>query len=343
MKRRAKLFITDTADAAMMMLQMPFPSQINVQPGIGVVGDFCDTNPRAALNAGPGGLICGPAGVVVGRFAWATQAVSDGDNAPASVSNNGTGLPSGFVHREQQALITTYLAESGMVVPPGFPITLFMSGGFFVINSGTAQALPGQYAYANYANGLITFAAGTQATVGTGQNGGAATITGSIGPVSSTFTGSISGNILTVTGTVSGGVVVGGTLSGGTGIVAGTNIVSQISGTPGGVGTYAVSIPEQTVALALLTEASGLLTVSAVTGTIGLGVQLTGTANNMVPTTVTAFGTGSGGAGTYVVGASQTILVNSTVTGQTNIQTKFIAMSAGLPGELVKMSSWPFN
>lgn len=321
---------------------MPFPNQVNVQPGVAVAGDFCDTNPRYTVDAGPGGLVAGPAGVTVGRFAWATALAMDSDNAPASVANFGSGLPTGFVHREQQGLNTTYLAEASMTVPQGFPITLFAAGGFWVVNSGTAQALPGMYAYANFANGLVTFAAGSQAAIGTGQNGGAASVTGTISSVSVNFSGYISGNILTVTGSVNGLIAVGGTLTGGTGTAAGTQIVGQLSGTPGGVGTYALNIGEQTVNngsnSVIFTETYGSLGVTAVgSGVLGVGDLLTGT-SVAASTTITALGTGSGGTGSYIVNVAQN-MGSSTLTAQTNVQTKYIAMSGGNAGELVKISN----
>jgi len=324
---------------------MPFPNQVYVQPAIAVAGDFCDANPRATLQAGAGGLVAGPAGVTVGRFAWVNNTQIDTEGAPASVSNNGTGVPSGFVHREQQGLITQYLQEYSMLVPAGFPVTLFISGGFFVRNAGATTATPGMFAFANYADGSVVFGAGTQTAADAGSGTlNAATVTGSIGPQTVTFNGSITGAVLTVTGTVSGGsIVVGGTLSGGTGVATGTSIVSQLTGTVGGVGTYAVSIAEQSVASALLTESYGLLTAATVTGTIGVGDTLTGTASGMVPAIITALGTGSGGAGTYILNATQTIALNSTITAATNVQTKYIAVSTGATGELVKITSWIYG
>lgn len=320
--------------------QMPFPNQVNVQPGVAVAGDFASTNPRYSVDAGPGGLVAGPAGVTVGRFAWATDLSIDTDNAPASVANFGTGMPTGFVHREQQGLNTIYLAESSMFIPHGFPITLMSGGDFWVVNSGTTQALVGQYAFANFANGLVTFAAGSQAAIGTG-NTGAASVTGTIAAGSITFSGYISGNILTVTGSTTGTIVVGGTLTGGTGTAAGTQIISQLTGTPGGVGTYALNIPEQTVNngsnSVIFTETYGVLNVTGITGVLGVGDVLSGT-GIAVGTTVTALGTGSGGTGTYILNITQTVST-STWNAQINVQTKWIAMSSGLAGELVKISN----
>jgi hypothetical protein len=59
--------------------------------------------------------------------------------------------------------------------------------------------------------------------------------------------GSISGNILTIIAMTSGSLARGAIISG-TGIFTGTQIIQQLSGTAGGVGTYEVSVGEQTVA-----------------------------------------------------------------------------------------------
>lgn len=369
LKRRIHMALSETADLSLALGQyedvrlanyeaardalaaagaklMPFPSQVNVQPSPAVAGDFASTNPRSSYLAGPGGLVAGSAGLTVGRFAWATYATEDTDGAPATASNAfggiipgvGGNLPSGLVHREQQGLITQYLAESSMVIPAGFPVTLMNGGDYWVKNDGSTQAVPGQYAFANFADGRVVFGAGTQSTVGTGSTS-SGTMTGSIGPQTATFNGSITGNLLTVTNLVSGTIQVGGTLSGGTGVFTGTQIVSQVSGTIGGVGTYSVNVAEQTVASALLTESYGLLTVASSAVTIGVGDLLTGTASGMVPTVVSALGTGSGGAGTYIVSATQTIALNSIITATLNVQTKFIAMTSGLAGEIVKITN----
>lgn len=344
--RLANYEVARSALAAAGAKMMPFPNQVNVQPAPAVAGDFASTNPRSAYLAGPGGLVCGAAGVTVGRFAWANYVTEDSDSAPATVTNAfngvvpgvGGNLPSGLVHREQQGLITLYLGESSMVIPAGFPVTLMNGGDFWVKNDGSTQATPGMYAFANFADGRVVFGTGTQSTIGTGSTS-SGTVTGSIGPQTATFNASISGNTMTVTNLVSGTIQVGGTVSGGTGVVAGTQIVSQVSGTTGGVGVYQVNIAEQTVSSALLTEAYGLFTVASSAVTLAVGDLLTGTASGMVPTVVTALGTGSGGAGTYIVSATQTIALNSIVTATLNIQTKFIAMTSGLAGELVKITN----
>lgn len=308
-----------------------FPSQVNVQPAPAVAGDFCNTNPRNTVDAGPGGLVAGPAGVTIGLFAWLANSFFDVNSAPQVANNFGTGLPAGFVHREQQGLITQYLQASGTLIPAGFMVTLFASGGFWVANAGTNEVVPGMKAYAAFATGAITFAATGTPTTGS--------FTGSIGAATASFTGSISGNVLTVTAVSAGTLVAGASLSGGSGIVATSQITAQLTGTTGGIGTYQVNIAEQTVPAAALTATYGILTVTGTVtgGTLGVGQTLTGSgvaANSYI----TQLGTGAGGAGTYYVSPTQTV-GSITTTFAANIETKWFARSGGLPGELIKMDS----
>lgn len=157
-----------------------FPTAINYAPAPAVEGDFCDSNPRHSVNAGPGGLIVGSAGAVVGRFCWAT-APDDQDGTPASVTNSGTGPVTGFLHREQQGLITTYLQESGMTVPPGFPITLMKSGGYWVRNAGSGAVTMNQKAFASTTNGSVSFAAAGATVAGSVETKWIAQSTGAAG------------------------------------------------------------------------------------------------------------------------------------------------------------------
>jgi len=318
---------------------MPFQTQVQTQPAFAVAGDFASSNPRSSVLAGPGGLVSGAAGVTIGRFAWATNPV-DGSGSPSQVSNNGVGPVTGFVHREQQGLITTYLAESGMVIKPGFAMTLMDSGDFWVTNDGATQALPGMKAFANYADGKVTFAA---------AGGAAATATSdtfTIAAETASVTGSISDDVLTVTAVGSGLLVPGETLSG-SGVATGTLIVSQLTPllageTAGGVGRYYVSIAGQTVASTTITGAYGLLTIGGtIVGSFGIGDVLSGssiTSGNHI----TGLGTGTGKAGTYYVSVGDTAS-SGTVTASLGIETKWYARSTGNVGELVMISSQPLG
>lgn len=218
-----------------------------------------------------------------------------------------------------------------MLVPAGFAITAFDSGDFWARNAGTTQATPGMKAYANYADGRATFAA-------TGAPAGATSSAASIAAATASFTGSIAGNILTVTAVSSGLVIAGETISG-TGIATGTQIVGQVSGTTNGIGTYTVSIPEQTVASTTISGTYGVLTVGGtVVGTFGVGNTLSGT-NVVAGTAIASQLTGTtGGAGTYVV-TNNTVVASTAITSATNVETKWFCRTSGLPGELVKISS----
>lgn len=91
---------------------------------------------------------------------------------------------------------------------------------------------------------------------------------------SASFTGEISGTTLTVTGLV--GTLVTGMTVTGTGVVVGTYIVNQLSGAPGGPGTYEIS-ETQTVTPAVVMS-------GAVTGYVYIG----GTNGFVIPSGTTA-------------------------------------------------------
>jgi hypothetical protein len=134
-------------------------------------------------------------------------------------------------------------------------------------------------------------------------------------PSSAIFTGSISGTTLTVSVMQSGTIAVGQAIFG-QGIAQNTVITALGTGT-GGVGTYTVS-DSQTVASTAINSVvspasfTGLivgttLVVTAVSsGTIQIGqtIEAAGIVNGTI---ITAFGTGSGGVGTYTVSASQNL------------------------------------
>lgn len=310
---------------------MPFPNSVQVQPAIGVWGDFSDGNPRSFIDAGAGGLVAGPSGVTIGRAVWLSYSSADANGAPAAVNNYGTGVPAGIIHRQQQALITAYLAEASMVIPAGFPTAVLNGGGIFAKNEGATQALPGQYAYASYANGAISFAAAGAASTATST-------TFSISAQTFAVVGSVNGNILTVASVTSGTLYPGAVLtSNATGSIA-----SQLTGTTGGVGTYALTTAEQIVASGTAIGGGyGLLTLGGtVTGTFSIGDTLSGTSvaagsSILANASNGASLTGAGGAGTYV---TLTATASSgTITAATNVQTGWVAASSGLAGELVKI------
>lgn len=313
-------------------------STVTTQPAPGIAGDFCDANPRYSVDAGPGGLVAGASGLAIGLFAWTSFSQIDGDGAPAACNNFGSGAVAGFVGRAQQGLITTYLSDAGVTIPAGFQCTLFSAGGFWAKNDGATQAVPGQKAYANFTTGKVSFAAPNSATTASAT---ASTIAAG---TAATFTGSIAGNVLTTSGSVTNTIYPGAVLSGGT-VASGTTIVSQLSGTAGGAGTYAVNIPEQTVASASLTATPYVLdtTGGTVTGTIVLGsvVQSAGgTATGVVVGAgVTALNQPT--TGKYIVSSGGGIVSSGTIVLASNVETSWYARSVGLAGEVVKISNVP--
>lgn len=129
---------------------MAFQTQLNQYPAPGVEGDFASANPTASYLAGEGQLVAGPNGVTVGRFAWAVNGV---------VSNTGSGVPSGFIHREGQATLIAWLGQSTMTIQPGNGMTLLTAGDFWARTSTAATI--GQKVFASLTTGQIqTGAAG---------------------------------------------------------------------------------------------------------------------------------------------------------------------------------------
>jgi hypothetical protein len=192
---------------------MSFQAQVNLQPAPAVEGDFASANPRANMLAGPGAIVTGANGVTVGNFAWANA---------SGVANSAWTAASriGFVHREQNALITAFLAESGAQVPAGLPVTLFNAGEFWDKFAGGATI--GQKVYAYYADGTA-YAAATATP-----------------PTNAGITANTASNTtLTVTANSGAPIVVGQPVSG-SGIPAGAYISALGTGT-GGAGTYTLS------------------------------------------------------------------------------------------------------
>lgn len=300
---------------------MPFQNSVNSTPAPAVAGDFASTNPRAVVLAGPNGLIAGPNGVTVGQFAWVQ---ADG----ITVDNFGIGdvAPTGFVHRDQQALITLFLAESSNVIPPGFPVTLHDAGDFWdLLQAGSSSVAPGSALYARLSDGALvsSLPAGASVTASSG----------------STFTATATGTSLVVTA-VTGLISIGDTISG-TGVTAGTTIIAQVSGTAGGAGTYTTSVAS-TASAATVTSFGTVLDVTAVaSGVLAVGDAISGTGIPTGATIAAQVSGATGGVGVYTMNIPATAYAASTtVTVVAGILTKFVAKSVAAVGQLVKISTW---
>jgi hypothetical protein len=307
---------------------MGFQTAVNLQPAPGIAGDFASANVRMSVvpPGGQGALVAGPGGVTVGRFAWFDTATG------SKVTNHGSGVPNGFMARpDALAVITTWLNETTMLVPQGLGVTLYSDGDFWVVNSGTNMVIPNLRAYANNANGLVSFGV-------TGSPPTGASVTADVAASTGSFTGSIVDNLLTITAVGSGVAVVGGTLSG-TNVVSGTMITDQLTGTAGGVGTYRVNIPGQAATSTTISETYGTMTVASVgSGALAVGDAISGT-NVVAGTYISALGTGTGGTGTYIV-SNNAVVGSTTITVAGGTETKWRSAGFAAPGELVRMTSY---
>lgn len=311
-----------------------FQSQVNQTPAPAVAGDFASANPRATVLAGPNGLVAGNNGVTVGKFAWVAA-----DGITAESFGTYPNAPDGFVHREQQALITTFLAESGNIVPKGLPVTIHNAGDFWALLTGANAAVKGSAIYANYATGDVTAVAAP----------GNASVTAAMGSTNTaalgfTSTGTGSGTNLTLSAVT--GVVTPGDAISGTGVPANATIVSQTSGTPGGAGVYVTSVAT-TASAATVTGFGSTVVVSATTGLISVGETISGGAGFPVGATVSAQVSGTpGGAGTYTISAPGTAYTASAA-GVTTFGTvlNVTAVSSGTlaPGKPVSGTGIPAN
>jgi len=213
-----------------------FQTIVNRQPAVGQAGDFYGTNPRTVILSGnspaggagnSGAAALGqlvaphsvdgfqPDGLVVGNFAWVDLTsgnVSQGYNTNGQL---------GVLHRDDTAVIVTYLGISTYVQNAGFAITLFSNADIWALFA--AGAAVGQKVWADPVTGAPVA-------------GGAAA------PTTASFTGAVNHltNVLTVTAVAS-GVLGQGAVIAGASVPAGSQILSQVSGTPGGIGTYNVS------------------------------------------------------------------------------------------------------
>lgn len=160
---------------------------------------------------------------------------------------------------------------------------------------------------------------------------------GSLNTPSAVVVGHISGNTLTVTAVTSGILAVGQNITDQLGrIIVGTYITVFGSGS-GGTGTYTVN-NTQTVAGATFTGtgAGTNLTVSAVTGTIGIGDVISGTGVPVGTTIVSQTSGATGGAGVYVTSGATTasaaaLAANAAITASAANQTLVVVRADQVP------------
>lgn len=106
-----------------------FQNQVYINPAQAVPGDFASSNPMIYKLSSTGLMVADASGVKVGQFC-----VLNADGTCTSVPGAAPSSTSriGFVHRENNAQIVTYLAESGYTIQPGQPVAAFGKGDWFV-------------------------------------------------------------------------------------------------------------------------------------------------------------------------------------------------------------------
>lgn len=137
---------------------MPFQTQVNATPAIGVPGKIASNNPRSTTvitdNGGGTPLTAGPSGLTVARFAWLSQVASPTANAAVAVNTTtGTSAPDGFVLNDGTSIIPSILDEATMVIPAGYQATLLTRGDVFAVTVNAP--VRGQKAFASTTDGTI--------------------------------------------------------------------------------------------------------------------------------------------------------------------------------------------
>jgi hypothetical protein len=332
---------------------MGFQQQVSLYPAPAVWGARASMNPTATVDAGPFNLTAGLLGVAVGKFAWQVLTASTGLAVVNNYSPSVPVIPDGFVSNEQQALITTWLGQSGMVVQPGYPVTLYNRGDFWA-KTVYADAALGNKVFANLFSGDV-YPAATGSFVAA-EVGSAAVITATTtaNSYSMNVTAFTSG-ILAVGQQVTGpGLTNGlyyiesaGTLSLPASSGSGTVNLTQAAVTASTGGTF--STIAQTgiggaVASSVTAAAGNTMTVNTLTnGVLAIG-QLVQPITNVAAGTYITNVTGTGPYTLTLANPAGGNSVTGTITAQACnfsafIETPWYFNSAGNVGDLVKIGT----
>lgn len=278
---------------------MGFQKVVNDYQAPAVEGDFASTNPFSSVLAGPGALVAPRGGLRVGRFFWVGP---QGQTSQSFVS----GYQVAFLGRNEQALITQFLGEESMVVPEGFMV-VGMNGGDFWARFQAGVPAVGNNVYADPNDGAPLAGATAPALgVGTASAGFSGT---------ATLNGTTTLSVTAVThGIVSPGDTVADSTTAGN-IPVGTTIVSQLTGTAGGVGTYQMSaIGVAAVGDTVVTTSAYALVTAIASGAFTPGDVFSGTAVS-AGTKIVAQALPFSGVASILTGALSTLVVTSVTPG----------------------------
>ena len=315
---------------------MTFQKSTSIFPSPGVAGARASMNPVFSIVAGPWNLTTGALGVVVGKFAWQNLVAATGISTVNNFSPTAPVIPDGFVSNEQQGLITTWLADRSLVVPPGLPVTLYSRGDFWA-NSVYGEAVVGNKVFANLFSGDIYAApAGSFLTLALGSN--------------AAFTATVAAYVMTVSAVASGVLQVGQQVSG-AGLPFPCYIESLGTGT-GGTGTYNLSQSATIATGTAMTSvspsglggftgqasfATSVMTVTVVTtGALAVG-QIIQAAGVAAGTYISSLGTGTGGLGTYNLSTTPGTIAAEATAASSWIETPWYVNSPGNVGDPIKI------
>lgn len=204
---------------------------------------YCDaTNVRSGLDSIAGDLVVsgsgsfGGAGIFGGSGTFIGTLTASGDGA-----FNGTGSLGTPVGTTGQRLGTGIRYNTTLGRYEGYNIN---AAAWSTIGGGATGGGANQVFYENDTQITASY------TVTTSKN---AMTTGPVAIIPIDMTGSIAGTVLTISAVATGVLYIGAVIVG-TGVTVGTSIVAQLTGTPGGVGTYTVSA-SQTVSSTNITSA----------------------------------------------------------------------------------------
>jgi hypothetical protein len=298
-----------------------FQSSVNIWSSAGVVGELASDGP---MRAAPYNLFSSGTPNLVGNAYTVTSGGNpepSGNSALAGTATvGGTGVFAGILINPKDYASYGTTGTNGPLAPtivlPDYSIGQLAIQGEFWVN------LPGPASIGD----LVTYDP----------------LTGNLNSITPTtkFTGTISTTTLTVSAVSAGQLAVGQVISG-TGVTPGTIITALGTGT-GYTGTYTISVsqtvgsatamtaanqpaPAFAASAAYITTSTGVDTLHIATLTSGevlVGQQVfgTGVAANTV---ITAFGSGTGGTGTYTLNTSGQTVASSgspeAMTGPSNL------------------------
>jgi hypothetical protein len=286
----------------------------------------------------------GSAASAVGQKAYAL-------NTTGLVSFAATGTPPTSGSATSATLQKIVSASTGGALPVANTATGSIAGTTLTVSAvGAGSVLAGGVGQTLTGTGVVPGTAIVAQLTGTA--GGAGTYSVNISQTAASTALTLSGGGLTLTGANTTGVFAPGMTLSGTNIPTGTTILAYGTGTAGAAGTYLVDRPAVTAATASTVTAANamLLTVDASsTGVWATNDLLTGSGVG-ASQSIAATGatnpnlTGVGGAGTYLTNQFQaSALTAQTITVDSGVETKWVAMSVGQPGELVAISSTPLG